>query len=110
MRELKFSELHMVSGSTGPVGAAGGAIVGTAAYVGSTIGSGNGSVGGAINAAAAGAAVGFFLGPASAIGVIGGAELSFNAGLVGGFAERAYNAAQEPAAAPSGLNYCGTGY
>lgn len=109
MRELSIIELNIVSGGFGPLSAAGGAIAGATGYSGYAIGSGQGSAAGLAGATAAGAAMGFFGGPASFPAIVGGAELSFSAGLIGGGVERIINDSNPPAD-PAGLSYCGGGY
>jgi hypothetical protein len=109
MRELKIEELKIVSGANGPIGAAGGAIVAGASYAGYAIGNGTGSMAGFAGAAAAGAAAGFIVGPASYPGIIAGAEVGFHAGMIGGAIESGISNGS-PSVAPSGLNYCGSGY
>jgi class IIb bacteriocin, lactobin A/cerein 7B family len=60
---LKEREIELVSGGFGPAGAAVGAAIGAAGYLGHAVASGEGSVGGLLGATATGAATGFIAGP-----------------------------------------------
>lgn len=99
MRELSTRDLELVPGAAGPVGAAIGAFTGAATYIGYSIGSGEGSMSGFIGSTLTGAAVGFVSGPAGLSAMqngalmIGGSQVGFYGGMIGGFADRALNAA-----------------
>lgn len=63
MRNLNEKEIEIISGGFGPPGAAIGATVGVATYLGHALTSGEGSFSGLAYAAITGAAVGFVSGP-----------------------------------------------
>jgi|SRR5471032_3555501 len=106
MRELTIENFTLISGGVGPLGAASGAVVAGATYVGYETINGGGSMTGFIGTVATGAAVGFVTGPAGAYAntamAIGGGQLGYYSGMGGAMIQGGLDAA--------GVNYAGTNY
>ncbi|WP_438300409.1 hypothetical protein [Pseudomonas sp. NMS19W] len=97
MKEITIEDLEVVSGGFGIPGAAAGAVVAGAGYIGYEAMAGGGSMNGFIGTVAGGAAVGFFTGPAgisaSTSLAIGGGQASFYGGMMGGMITSGMDAA-----------------
>ncbi|MCL1141865.1 class IIb bacteriocin, lactobin A/cerein 7B family [Shewanella gaetbuli] len=85
IRELSLEELEMVNGSFGPPGAAAGAVIGAAGYLGGAATSGSFSWGGFATAVGSGAVLGAIGGPiASGFRSYIAPRASFGFGAAGG--------------------------
>ena len=87
MRELSLREVEDVSGAVGPAGAATGAVIGAAGYLGGASTTGEFTWGGFFTATAVGAATGFVSGPMGAARAYVVQRLSFFGGAAVGYVD-----------------------
>lgn len=90
MRDLTLTEIEIVSGAVGPLGAVAGATVGGVGYIGAQAGAGTTpTLSGAASAVVGGAVAGFFT-PTTTAQAAGLGLAGFYAGFGGGLAGRAF--------------------